>query len=341
MPKIENPQTSPTRETQPDPDFEAMVRMFDRKPRNAITVTYSELDAFRQCPLKHQWSYVDKYRNDPGEGSALSRGSLWHRVMEAHYLLLQDHPEWDEETPARFKQFMLQHILTDEAGGQSEDQELIEWMYDGYLEMYGPDSQWEPILVEQAGEVRLRTPDGKPTKFFLRFKIDMVARDRHTGALWLFDHKSASMFGRDTEIELDDQFRLYTWALRQLGVPIHGVIRSDARTKRNKGPMELENRFRRVLTFCSDLEADNVAQDALQAAKAAYLPNRPVYPSPAPDRCSWRCNYREPCIARRKGLGTSEQLMKDFQFFQTSDKHREYALDPVAEGIRDGDLTLD
>lgn len=335
MPKIVKKQKE--KET---PKYEDLVQLIESKPEDSVVVTYSELDAFRQCPLKHQWSYVDKYRQDAVAGTALTRGSLWHQVMESHYLLLQKHPQWEEYTKERFMQFMLQHFLTDDAGNSSEDQQLIEWMYSGYLEMYGPDSQWEPVLVEQAGEVPMLQPDGSPSGFYLRFKIDMVARDRTTGALWLFDHKSASTFGRDTEIELDDQFRLYTWALRQMGVPVHGIVRSDARTKRNKGPMSLDNRFRRVITYCTDTEANNVAADALEAARAAYLPGRPVYPSPAPDRCSWRCNYREPCIARRRGLGTPEQLMKDFRFRQSSDKHREYALDPVAEGIRGGVLDL-
>ena len=320
--------------------------MITNKPKNAQVVTYSELDTFRQCPLKHQWSYVDKYRKDPGVGSALHRGTLWHQVMESHYLLVQ---EVDPEVVARrgwsvvrqaLKQFALQHFLTDEAGNQNEDQQLVEWMYDGYLERYGLDLDWEPLAVEDAGEVRFRDENGRATRFFLRFKIDMVVRQRSTGTLWLVDHKTTSMFAKESEIELDEQFRLYTWALRQMGVPIHGVIRSDSRTRRNKGPMELDQRFRRVSTFVTEVEAHNVAQDALRAAKAAYQGNRQVYASPAPDRCVWRCDYQQVHIAQRKGLGSSEVLMKDFGFRRSEIKHREYAPDPVASAIRSGDLSL-
>lgn len=315
------------------------MKLDPNKPPNTLVVTYSELDSFRQCPLKHQWSYVDKYREDAKEGSALTRGSLWHRVMECHYLLLRAQGKQLEKLPDSghgvLKQFMLQHLLTDSTGEQTEDMSLIEWMYEGYLECYGLDPDWETVLVESAGEVPLGGG------VYLRFKIDLVARQKSTNTLWLWDHKSKRAFSRDMEIALDDQFILYTWALRKLGVPIHGIVRSDARTQRNKGDMGLDQRFQRVTTYCSDLEADNVAADALLTAQAAYMPGRPVYPSPTPDRCNWRCPYTEPCIARRKGLGTVEQLMGDFGLTQVQEKHREYAADPVATLIESGELRLE
>lgn len=328
------------------PTYSDAVGMLENKPKDAIVVTYSELDSYRQCPQKHEWSYHQKWREPSKEGTALARGSLWHAVMEAHYTLVSLYREdLAELEPERMQQimlqFMLQHFLTNEAGNQSEDQQLIEWMYTGYLECYSLDDDWEPLLIENAGEVRFRYPNGRVTNFFYRFKIDLVVRQRSTGHIWLVDHKTASMFSKNAEIELDDQFRLYVWALRKSGVPVHGVVRSDSRTKRNKTPMTMEQRFRRVTTFCSDLEAQNAADYALRAARTAYNRTLPVYTSPAPDRCSWRCSYREPCIAMRKGLGTAEQLLRDFGFEQVDAKHQEYAEEPVVQALRAGRLTLD
>ena len=314
-------------------EYASRVRMATRKPKNAITVTFSEMDSYRQCPLKHKWSYKDGWREPAREGSALTRGSLYHEVMEAHYTLIQEgyRAPLDE-----FRQFMLEEFLIDKTGHQSEDQEIVEWMYDGYLECYGLDDDWEPVLIESAGEVRLRDEKGKPTKFYLRFKIDLVVRDRKTGHLWLVDHKSASNLSRETEIDMQEQFRLYAWALRQLDIPIAGIIRSDARTKRNKTPMKLEQRFRRVTTFMSDEEGDRIALDLLNTAKAAYSPHTPVYAAPMPDMCSWRCPFLGVHLAWRRGLADEDTLMRDFGLFKTEEKHREYADGPVATAIRQG-----
>lgn len=337
MPRMQRHTDTPTSGKVNTMDYTNKVKFIDRKPKDAVVVTFSEMDSFRQCPLKHKWSYKDGWREEAKVGGALHRGSLWHEVMETHYTLIQ---EGMAGTPEQMKEFMLREFLVDDAGNQNVDQETVEWMYDGYLECYGLDSGWEPVLIESAGEVRLTNEQGKPTKFFLRFKIDLVVREVSTGHLWLVDHKSASNLSRETEIDLQEQFRLYTWALRKLGVPIHGIIRSDARTKRNKTPMTLDQRFKRVTTFMSDQEGEHIAQDMLTTARAAYSHNSPTYAAPMPDLCSWRCSFLNVHLAWRRGLADEETLMKDFGFFKTDMKHREYEDGAVAKAIREGRVEL-
>lgn len=248
-------------------------------------MTYSELDTYRQCPLKHKWSYKDRWVKPPEVGSPLSRGSLWHLVMECHYTWLQRFPNDPKVNPAFLKKWIDQHLLYDEAGNQNEDQELVEWMYDGYLDCYGVDPDWSLVQIESANQVELPQPEGGQFRTFnLRFKNDLLIRSRKSGQLWLVDHKSARDFTRQTEIDVDDQFGLYTWALRKLGFPVVGTIRSDARTQRNKSPMTLEQRFRRVSTYRTDQELENIARDAYATASAAWG-DTPLHSSPAPDRC--------------------------------------------------------
>lgn len=309
------------------------VTMLDAHQPADLVVTYSELDAFRQCPLKHQWSYRDKWVMDAKTGTALSRGSLWHLVMECHYTWIQRFGDKDL-TLVFVRDWIAQHLLFDQAGNQDEDQVLVEWMYDGYLDCYGFDERWEIILIEFAGQVSLPAPDGGPP-IDLRFKIDLLIRDRQTGQLWLVDHKSARDFSRQTEIDLDDQFGLYTWALRLLGWPVVGTIRSDARTQRNKGPMATDQRFRQVFTYRTDTELDNIARDAYVTARAAWYPHedRMVYSSPLTFTCSWRCSFVQPHIEIRKGTADEETVMRDFGFRRNDKKHREYDTDPVLERI--------
>ena len=294
-------------------------------------VTYSELDTYRQCPLKHKWSYKDRWVKPPKVGSPLSRGSLWHLVMECHYTWLQRFPNDPKVNPAFLKKWIDQHLLYDEAGNQNEDQELVEWMYDGYLDCYGVDPDWSLVQIESANQVELPAPDGA-TPFILRFKNDLLIRSRKSGQLWLVDHKSARDFTRQTEIDVDDQFGLYTWALRKLGFPVVGTIRSDARTQRNKSPMTLEQRFRRVSTYRTDQELENIARDAYATASVAWG-DTPLHSSPAPDRCSWRCDFLQAHLMYRKGVADEATILSDFGFSVNEKKHREYETDSVLDLI--------
>lgn len=296
-----------------------------------ITVTYSELDAYRQCPLKHHLGYKARYSQPAREGTALARGSLWHEVMETHYRVLQRYPAAKREFKAVAKRALelaageVWPILHAPDGSQTEDQELIEWIYLGHVEAYGADPDWEILSVETEETVWLPTARGRRSRFRFLFKIDLKIRDVRTGQVWIVDHKSAKNFSRQVEIDLDDQFGLYTWGTRESqGLRAVGFIRSDARTQRNKGPMALADRFRRVPTYRTDKELDHLAVDAYRTATAAWGgPLKAPHSSPAPDRCAWRCGFLEVHLAARKGIPMATAL-KDFGFTQRESKHDYY-----------------
>jgi len=313
-----------------------------------ITVSYSELDSYRQCPLKHSLGYLNLWTREQKEGSPLARGSLWHLVMQTHYdtirrlrvsdtrFHLDGRPTFLEHPSKAKTQEILEAciravtplLVNTATGEQDEDQELIAWMYAGYLEQYGIDEGWELLGVERASSVRLLTERGGKSRFLLKYKIDLVIRDLAVGQIKVVDHKSASNFSRPTEIAIDDQFGLYTWAYHaDTGKRPLSIIRSDARTQRNKSPMRLEDRFRRVETFRSDKELANIALDAYRTAKQAYTPGALVHSNPAPDRCVWRCDFLEPHIAMRKGLARPDVVLRDYGFYQREAKHQEYTKD--------------
>lgn len=262
---------------------DAIPRVEERK--GDVVVTYSELDTYRQCPLKWSWAYRDRWGKEAKPGSPLLRGSLWHLVMEEWYQHRLPENQSDLDPKEIIRRIVEDH-LHDEAGGFTPDQELIGWMFEGHIAMWGMDEGWDILAVEVAGQVKLADATPDHPAIWLQFKIDMVIRDRATGRIWIVDHKSASNFSRPAEIDLDDQFGLYTWALRKCGIPVFGFIRSDARTQRNKGPMELDQRFRRVQTYRSDVELESVADEAIEVAKVAYSTHgAPTYSATAPDRC--------------------------------------------------------
>lgn len=306
-----------------------------------ITVSYSELDAYRQCPLKHSLGYLNLWSKEQKDGSALSRGTDWHSILAVHYQTIRDlrtkaDGSWlGQPTEAKQKQILwaaqaaVAPLLADPATGQqTEQQELLAWMYAGHCEAYGIDVAWEILAVEYAGQTRLLTERGGKSRFVLKYKADLVIYDHATRQIRIVDHKSAADFSHQTEIDIDDQFGLYSWAFRQPGQALTlkavAIVRSDARTRRNKGPMTLDQRFRRLPTFRGEAELNNIALDAYRTAKAAYLPGKPVHSSPAPDRCKWRCDFLEVHLAARKGIAPMEVVLRDFGFHQREAKHQEY-----------------
>lgn len=300
-----------------------------------ITVSFSELDCFKQCPHKHRLAYKDRWVSDQ-KAPALARGTLWHLVLEHHYRTIQAAqragcgvPTVDELAT---KVLPLLYLPD---GSQDEEQTLIEWMYLGYLEQYGLDPYWDVVAVEHAPEVYLPTERGGRSRFKLKLKIDLIVRAE--GRVWVVDHKSCKDLPRQKELDLDDQFGLYTWAMRQLGKKVFGSIHNAARTHRNKDPesdprarnaeglflnkdgsvskvqpqlQPLDERFARARLYRTDEELQSLAVDAYRTAKMAYslaLDSEPRHTDP--DRCGWRCNFTEPCLAGRKGIDEVEVLL--------------------------------
>ena len=255
-------------------------------------VSYSELADFRQCAHKHDLGWRQKWT--PAEVSeALNKGRLWHQVMEAHYrrdsidcLTVADllHPADGSE--------------------QDEVQNLVEWMYNGFCDLYGADERWEILEVEKRDEVNLPIPGGKrrsPIKLVI--KIDQLRRDRETGLLWLWDFKTGSRFPSELGLDLDDQFTLYQWGYEQLGYKIEGIYYDFARTQRNKGPMEPDTRFIRIPIFRTEEQLLNTAYDAWRTARRmSHLTQGVSDRATNSEMCVRRCSFTEACLAGRKGL---------------------------------------
>ena len=309
-----------------------------------IVVSYSELDAYRQCPLKHLWAYKERWKKPPAPGSPLSRGSLWHDVLEVHYLRLME--LWEDKrinvnTNPHDKELIQEVVaearaqLFDPDSGEyvSEDAELIDWMYEGHVEWYGLEPEWTPVAVEYPFQIPLLDEDGEPSDYHIKGKIDVILRHNATGLLWVVDHKSAANLAGQQDLEIDDQFGLYVWAMRQLGHRIVGSIHSAARTKRNtadypgyKGklkPQTLESRFKRTLLNRSEEETDAVAHDAYATAVNAYpAPGRelPLYSAPNPRQCGWKCDFKEIHLMTRQGVDAWGAL-RDSGFVQDFTRH--------------------
>ena len=297
---------------------------------NNIVVSYSEIDTYRQCPLKHTWAYKERWRKPADAGGALAKGSLWHLVLEEHYLALEG-----GGTLADARKAVDVHLFDTQTGLQTPVQELIGWMYDGHVAHWGDDPKWEILAVEYPFVINLADPDGNPSPYDIKGKIDLVVRNRDNGTIWVVDHKSGANLPDQMDLEIDDQFGLYVWALNQPGhdhwKPA-GAIHSAARTTRNladfpgyagKGNAQtLDQRYRRTYLSRADVELHAIALDAWAVASNAYptTDDRPLYSSPDPRQCGWKCDFKEVHLLARKGKDAHSTLT-DYGFVQDFTRH--------------------
>jgi hypothetical protein len=302
-------------------------------------VSYSELATFRDCPLKHFLAYARRYTKSPKPGTPLVKGSLWHLVQQEHYKRIKQYQQGctnhripkakEEEVLAWIREEIKWIWEVDDKGERSDDQALIEWMYDGYVEQYGADLNWKIVGIEQ----KLLVPLPGEGRYILKAAIDLIVFDWETLSLWVVDHKSCGNLPTYMDLDIDDQFGLYSWMLRSLGKKSLGAIHSAARTTRNKGDypdaerrykaQTLEQRFKRTYMNRTDKELDNLAHDAYEAARSAWpLPgergNR--YSAPDPRQCGWKCDFKEAHLTIRKGRRL-EDAMHEYGFTINTERH--------------------
>lgn len=288
-----------------------------------IIVSYSELDTYRQCPLKHAILYGQRWTKPTKEGSALQKGSLYHAVQEELFRLIKTYQDENNgKTPRPGSE--AEAILVDsfwaavapllydiKTGEQSEVQGLIEWMMKGWLEHFGLMPDWRIVGVEHQIITPLRDERGRRSRYHLKAKIDLIVKQRATGGLWVVDHKSGANLPTDMDLEIDDQFGLYTWAMREVGKRVTGTLHAANRTQRNKSFMPLDTRMKLTYLNRDEHELTNLALDAYRVARAAHPPKgqqSPPYSSPDPRQCGWKCDLKEAHLLMRRGRKPAEVL---------------------------------
>lgn len=296
-------------------------------------VSYSEVSSARRCSFRHELGYVERWSKPPATMGALSKGTAWHAVMEARYnafLLCQRENVISLAEKAERARVAVAGVvaeLDDELG------ELIWWMYKGYAEHWGTDEEWEIIAVEHPAEVMLPLPSGRPSRFRLKMKIDLVVRDRLTGRIRIIDHKSGKDLPGKKALEADDQFPLYQWGLTQLGRKVFGMTYNAARTTRLQGEIKapgstpLDQRFQRLAVPHSDKALQIIATSAYLTARSRYQEQQAIermgVDAPRttdPLRCQWDCDFYNACMAGRKGLD-SRAFLHGEGFRQNFERH--------------------
>jgi hypothetical protein len=268
---------------------------------------------------------------DAAGAPALIRGSHWHKIMEIHYGMIQAESGTMERRSA-IAEYLLDYKMAD-----PDAADLLAWMYDGYEDMWGTDPDWEIVSIEDARLCRLPYPSGRPSPYWLRMRVDLIVRERFVlvagkkvsankiaspPKLWLVDHKTGKDLPKDKELDIDDQFGLYTWGQRSIGEPVFGSIHSAARTYQHKtGERPVDERFQRTRLYRTDRELQTIAVEAMVTARTAYSYAPGEAPrAPDNDRCRWRCPFTEACLIGRKTGPEQEQQFLESAGYEQIDE---------------------
>lgn len=284
------------------------------EPWRTTYVSYSELAAFRQCPLKWRWSYRDRWDSDKAK-PALDRGTVWDAMLQTHYAG-EMHGQPLAETLGQVTATLREAGMAD-----PEDVDLLLWMYEGYVSRYAEEDKatWDVLANQLSMVLPLPDPDD-PTKdgpIGLKVKIDRVARHRPTKGLWVWDDKTGKQQPKQAGLDIDDQFKLYTWGLRRTGRQVAGFMVNHARTERLKRAMTDDERFVRHRLTSTDVELAAVALDAARAAAEIHRPDRREFSSPNSGLggCNGWCDYFEAHLTIRRGV-PEQVALESFGFRQ-------------------------
>jgi len=276
-----------------------------------IVVSWSELDAGRQCPHKHELAYKQRW-TPPSASRPLEIGKLGHSVLEAHFRSLQS-----GSSLGQAKQDALEVA---HASGSDYIQTIL-WIYERFVERYGASREWKIHGVEQ----ELRLP--LDARFVLKVKLDLLIEDLRRGSMHILDWKFSSRLLSDRELAFDDQFGLYEAVMNRAGYRIlsslHGLCRTPQRSVSARGDPPLDEWFALTPLYRTEEEQRRILVEALNDFHRlhGYGPNEaPRHPDP--DRCKWRCSFTFPCLHGRKyGPDRERELLEAHMFEMQQERH--------------------
>lgn len=307
-----------------------------------ITVSWSEINSRRACPHKHNLEYRQRWSKPKSLNSALGKGTLFHAVLEQYYLARKNNRSLDECYRAAVN---VLDMTPSESEFDDEAIDIVRWMFEGYHDLYRGDMLWQVAAVEHRFKVKLPQILPEQPEIWLKGSIDLIVRDEKNRILVL-DHKTSSMLPKDQTFELSDQFSLYLWALRQLGIVPFAAMHNAIKTKRNKGDIPgmieewealkaeggragvkpkmqtLNDRFARRFISRTPRELDTIAREAAATAVQAYMNPHLNERNPNEDYCRFMCSFREACLDGRKyGQSWERDALIEQGFEQNFQRH--------------------
>jgi hypothetical protein len=282
-----------------------------------VVVGQSEVADFRQCPLKHKLRWREGWylpADHPELSESSDTGTQWHAIIARHYQLIKEFQQAGKEIDGEHigrevGKFLVAYA--DAVGMTDERFALLQWMYEGYVERWGFDRDWEIVNIEQTLVTPIFNPEtGERTRFMLRWTADLVVRVRSLGGrIAIIDNKTVASSGAwsRTDVDISDQLGLYTrgWNRLYVADPAIYSMHSQVRRDKLKRPMTLSERFSRLHGNRTDAELDEIEADLIDDLERMHSERNLARPTshPDPKQCGWKCDFKEAHIVLRRSGG--------------------------------------
>ncbi len=285
-----------------------------------VVVTHSELNMFLSCRRKWAWYFVHDRQKPERHHGPLALGSRVHAAIEEYYK--------DGSDPiAAHERLAAEAVARAEADGERFIDTLYEDIIVGrncviahqqWLEDTGADSNYDVEMVEEKLEAPILGG-----RVLLRGKVDVMFRERDSGALFISDLKtSGNWWGGQRELlERSYQHHVYL-ALTQLvhpetefiGGALYTVIKKMRNLDRATGPVV--ERFRapatRRMAATKLRQIEAICAEMLRVADEVRGGNEDIaYPTPQ-QACRY-CEYKQPCeLADESPRAAMDMLEREF-----------------------------
>lgn len=295
-----------------------------------MKIDVSEVKAYKGCQRQWQLSSRNRFHLRPRVAPPqLAFGTIFHEALAQMYL---DVPF--DKVLAMVKREMQ----------MDKDLALIA-MVRGYFENVIPDDleRFEVLDVEHHFEldpknskgeyVFRRDPETGKSSITIVGSIDMIVRDRLTNEIFGFEHKTCKNFRDESYLWLDEQPRLYTWALQdyvekynqkhpeQEPATLGGVYLNEVkkllrqfqykRTLCTYSKSDLDHFMEEFFTTCNHMQYDTEA-DRYAAPKPSYF------------SCGM-CAFNTICTTYMYGDINKEEILDEFseEFVEREEDHLE------------------
>lgn len=187
------------------------MKLLDILPQNETwqIIDQSKLVTYLNCPRKFFYSYVLGWKSDY-PSNHLTFGSAWHEAVE--HLLLNDYSK-DSLVQAsllflnRYRQDFGSE--TDEMFAPKDPKNALVTLSNYSQRFFRDTKEYEILFTEIGGQVYI-APNHP-----MSFKMDVIVRNRETGQISLWDHKTSQrrMGNWQESYSMDTQMHLYLHAL--------------------------------------------------------------------------------------------------------------------------------
>ena len=271
-----------------------------------LKLTNSAAWTYETCPKRYEFRYLRRLASHLS-APALSFGSLFHALQEAYWRAIQARQKtgaqlvplvevmplvladagrkWAEERRAEFRAHIEAHgvdeaaeqALGDGPGSVQGMLTLAMGMMQRHAEKYAAadEARWQVLGVELHLAAPLTSSAVQVTTMY-EGKIDLILRDKSTGAVYIVDHKTTAETRPDrynATLDLSPQMMGYAWlvgrCVPELPAAPSGAIFNVARKKLPAEPKPLAKRTKgRGLSIAS---TDTTAE-MFRAAVAEHDP---------------------------------------------------------------------